>query len=117
MVNYMKVSIYVCAFLTLLNLSGCASVNVSDSKLLDKAESATGVVQSNLSVVPGSKSTSGMNLNFKVQDNHSNIYKCYYVKSMWNESDAICTKLSSDDTDSNDNTPCNDLLRAAGKCK
>ena len=98
-------------------MTGCATTNVSDEKLLDKAESATGVVKNNLSVVPGSKEASGTDLNFKVQDKSQNVYKCYYMKFLWNESDAICTKLNADGSVSNANAAnCNDLLKAAGKC-
>lgn len=102
---------------SVLAMTGCATTNVSDEKLLDKAESATGVVKSNLSVVPNSKEASGTDLNFKVQDKSQNIYKCYYMKFLWNESDAICTKLNADGSAGNANTAnCNDLLKAAGKC-
>ena len=87
---------FVSLFALSVLFAGCASVSVSDEKLLDKAETATGVVKSNLTVVPGSKEASGMDLYFRVQDKQSNIYKCYYAKAMFSESDALCTKLTSD---------------------
>lgn len=103
------------AIASLLSITGCASVNVSDSYLLDKAEMATGIQQSNLTLVQNSKEASGSTLNFKVQDKENNIYRCYYEKILFLKSDAICTKLGETQSSSS-NTNCNDLLKAAGKC-
>ena len=100
----------------MVSLVGCASVNVSDEKLLDKVETATGIVQSNLTVVPGSKEATAMHLYYKVQDKQSNVYKCYYMKAMFSESDALCTKLNADGSEEKISTNCNELLKAAGKC-
>ena len=107
---------FVSLFALSVLFAGCASVSVSDEKLLDKAETATGVVKSNLTVVPGSKEASGMDLYFRVQDKQSNIYKCYYAKAMFSESDAVCTKLTSDGKEEKNAGNCNELLKAAGKC-
>lgn len=101
--------------------SGCGMISgaiVSDEELLDKAETATGIARSNLSIVSESKDPSIDAVNYQVTDREGNLYKCYYTSIVAVDSDAICTKISKDGTAQPANSGnCNALLRAAGKCK
>ncbi|MBR4141601.1 MAG: hypothetical protein IKR42_07440 [Campylobacter sp.] len=108
-------------------LTGCIGTakQPEPSELLDRAEMATGVEQSRLSVVENSLNVEGsaMNstVNYKVKDKKGNIYRCYFTKGMSMagsySSDAICTKLGGDGSSGKKSSGnCNELLRKAGKC-
>ena len=111
----------VIAFLAgVMLINGCAvngdNPRVQD-KLLDKTESATGVLKENLKIVNGSVSSSFDTVNYKAVDNKGSVYKCYYTRSFFVESDSLCTKLDNDGVESKKiSADSNTLLKAAGRC-
>ena len=102
-------------------LGGCGFIKkpmTSEATLLDRAEMATGVEKSNLSVVPDS-----------VRSKNGDIYRCYFTSALVVDSDALCTKIGgAEGTKSSKNSTksskpsmkgskdCNALLKKAGKC-
>lgn len=91
----------------------------SEDSYLDKAEFAVGIKKENLSIVPGSITSSIDSVHFTVTDKKNNYYKCYYTTLMSViDSDALCTKIRNDGSeDKVGSVPnCNALLKAAGKC-
>ncbi len=105
-----------------LSFTGCGMVSqgvTSDDTYLDRAESATGVEKSQLTLDKDSISSDVDSVKFSVYDKQGNRYKCYYSSALPGlyESDAICTKISKDGKVSGGNQGnCNALLKAAGKC-
>ena len=90
-----------------------------EDEYLDRAESATGVDKSLLTLDKDSIRSGLGEVNFDVYDKKGSRYKCYYTSGMpvVYESSAICTKISKDGTQSSGNKGnCNALLKAAGKC-
>lgn len=118
------------ASLTVLLLTGCAAIDkatTSEATLLDKAEFATGINASQLSVVPGSVQGTFDSVEYKVQTKKGQIYRCYYTSMVAVKSDAICTAISDDGApvankkknqknNKSSDQDCNALLRAAGRC-
>lgn len=129
----------------LLSLTGCAAIDkatTSEATLLDKAELATGIEASQLSVVPGSVQGTLDAVEYKVQTKKGRVYRCYYTSMVAVKSDALCTAISKDGqaqkaaktqkalkktTETQKTTKqskpatessseCNALLRAAGRC-
>ena len=106
-------------------LSGCvgSAKQPEPSELLDRAEMATGVDQSKLSVVEDSLNIEGSALNntvnYKVKDKKGNTYRCYFTRAFTTvgsvNSDAVCTKLGGSSSKKS-STNCNELLKRAGKC-
>ncbi|MBQ9292619.1 MAG: hypothetical protein IJ211_05050 [Campylobacter sp.] len=107
-------------------LSGCvgSAKQPEPSELLDRAEMATGVDQSKLSVVEDSLNIEGSALNntvnYKVKDKKGNTYRCYFTRGTLIfggsvNSDAVCTKLGGSSSKKS-STNCNELLKRAGKC-
>ena len=109
---------------TALLLSACgpiASKMTSEAKMLDKAESATGIRASDLTLITDSVSSSLDAVHYRVQDNQGNEYKCYFTSVVAVNSDTVCTKLApagnnQSETTSDDNPSCNALYKKAGKC-
>ena len=94
----------------------------SEATLLDRAEMATGVEKSNLSVVPDSVRSEIDSVHYKVRSKNGDIYRCYFTSALVVDSDALCTKIGgAEGTKSSKNSTksskdCNALLKAAGKC-
>ena len=110
-----------------LTLSGCGAIGKatsSEASLLDKAESATGVSCSQLSIVPESTKAHIDSVHFQVKTKKGVLYKCYYTTLVGAlDSDAVCQEISPDgktvkNTNSNKKSTgnCNALLKAAGRC-
>lgn len=105
-----------------LSFTGCGMVSqgiTSEDTYLDRAESATGVDKSQLTLDKDSISGSLDSVNFDVYDKQGNRYKCYFGSALpvIYESSAMCTKISKDGSKSSGNQGhCNELLKAAGKC-
>ena len=105
-----------------LSFAGCGMVSsqiTSENDYLDRAESATGVDKSQLTLDKDSISSDLGTVNFNVYDKQGNRYKCYFTSGMpvVYESSAMCTKISKDGSKSSGNQGhCNELLKAAGKC-
>ena len=113
-------------------LGGCGFIKkpmTSEATLLDRAEMATGVEKSNLSVVPDSVRSEIDSVHYKVRSKNGDIYRCYFTSALVVDSDAHCTKIggaegtksSKNSTKSSkpstkDSKGCNALLKAAGKC-
>ena len=113
-------------------LGGCGFIKkpmTSEATLLDRAEMATGVEKSNLSVVPDSVRSEIDSVHYKVKSKNGDIYRCYFTSALVVDSDALCTKIggaegtksSKNSTKSSkpstkDSKGCNALLKAAGKC-
>lgn len=97
-------------------LCGCGYIKkpfVSNESLLDKAEMATGIDQSNLRIVQDSVVSEVDSVHFKVKDNKGNTYRCYFTSIVAVDSDAVCTKLGAN---GNETQKCNAVYKAAGKC-
>ena len=113
-------------------LGGCGFIKkpmTSEATLLDRAEMATGVEKSNLSVVPDSVRSEIDSVHYKVRSKNGDIYRCYFTSALVVDSDALCTKIGgAEGTKSSKNSTksskpstkgskdCNALLKAAGKC-
>ena len=101
-------------------MTGCGIISeqvTSEETMLDKAETATGISKSSLSIVPGSVDSSLDAVNFSVKDQQGNTYKCYFTSVVAVTSDALCTKITKDGKEEPANQgQCNALLKAAGKC-
>lgn len=100
-------------------LGGCGMISeqvTSEDTMLDKAETATGIIKSNLTLVKDSVHSSIDAVNFNVTDKQGNLYKCYFTSAIAVTSDALCTKISADGSEAGP-TNCNPLLKAAGKCQ
>ncbi|MCD8339818.1 MAG: hypothetical protein LUC43_06435 [Burkholderiales bacterium] len=141
---FTKKAIHVLAFTSIFvltaSLAGCMSIpaftktDFTDEELLDKAEFAIGVERSELSLVPGSVMNDKHSVQYQIKDVTGATYRCYfnYTSDMGitgkstNTSDAVCSKIGhAGDTTTKGNKaraskkstgPCNDLLRAAGRC-
>lgn len=124
----MKILHFVLVAILAVSFSGCAKFLMSkvpeqsEAKMLDKAETATGIESSKLAVVADSVNITDDTVNYKIKTKKGQIYKCYYtVFNSWvpgslsGESDAICTKIGGKDAGKSTGK-CNELLRAAGKC-
>lgn len=115
-----KQSLSIIAIATILTACGSiSSKTTSEATMIDKAETATGVRASELSVVPGSVTSSMDAVNYRVKDTRGNEYKCYFTSIVAVTSDAVCTKLGAsggDNAKKQNNPNCNALLQAAGRC-
>lgn len=110
----------------IVSLTGCAAIDkatTSEATLLDKAEFATGIEASQLSVVPGSVQGSLDAVEYKVKTKKGQVYRCYYTSMIAVKSDAVCTAVSKGGKAEQAarkrkaaNGECNALLRAAGRC-
>jgi len=106
-------------------LGGCGFIKkpmTSEATLLDRAEMATGVEKSNLSVVPDSVRSEIDSVHYKVKSKNGDIYRCYFTSALVVDSDALCTKIGgaegtkSSKPSTKGSKDCNALLKAAGKC-
>lgn len=119
-----KFAAFVCAAFGSLALTGCGHISknfVSDADLIDKAESATGVDASRLSVVPGSVKAEMDSIHYKVKSKGGQTWNCYFTTAVAISSDAVCKKVGTKGKDpvvrrKKAADDCNDLLRAAGRC-
>lgn len=106
----------------LVTLTACGTISsktTSEATMIDKAETATGVRASELSIVPNSVTSSMDAVNYRVKDTRGNEYKCYFTSVVAVTSDAVCTKLGASNNgrgQSSNNSNCNALLQAAGRC-
>ncbi|WP_297901617.1 hypothetical protein [uncultured Campylobacter sp.] len=106
-------------------LGGCGFIKkpmTSEATFLDRAEMATGVEKSNLSVVPDSVRSEIDSVHYKVRSKNGDIYRCYFTSALVVDSDALCTKIvgtegiKSSKNSTKSSKDCNALLKAAGKC-
>ena len=104
-------------------ISGCGVISKgtsSDNKMLDKAEFATGIDRSQLSIVPDSVTGDLDSVNYKVKTKSGQIYRCYFTSVVAVDSDAICTPIDKSGNvlknKKGNKGNCNALLKAAGKC-
>ena len=120
-----KTPIFLSLALGSLLLSGCGHISknfVSEADMVDKAELATGVDASRLSVVPGSVKAEMDSIHFKVKSKGGQTWNCYFTTAVAISSDAVCKKVGSKGKDpvvrkqKKEADDCNALLRAAGRC-
>ena len=102
-------------------LGGCGFIKkpmTSEATLLDRAEMATGVEKSNLSVVPDSVRSEIDSVHYKVRSKNGDLYRCYFSSVIVVDSDVLCTKIvgAAGSTGSGKGGNCNALLKKAGKC-
>ena len=104
-------------------LAGCGHISknfVSDEDMIAKAEFATGIDASRLSVVKGSVKAEMDSIHYQVRTKGGAKYSCYFTTAVAVSSDAVCKKISSKGKDPIKKPvkkeDCNDLLRAAGRC-
>ena len=113
----------VAAASTLL-LVGCGHISknfVSEEDMIDKAEFATGIDKSRLSIVKGSVKSEMDSIHYQVKTKGGAKYSCYFTTLVATTSDAVCKKIGSKGKDPVVKKPakdddCNALLRAAGRC-
>ena len=118
----MKIKQSLALIAILATLTACGTISsktTSEATMIDKAETATGVCASELSIVPNSVTSSMDAVNYRVKDTRGNEYKCYFTSVVAVTSDAICTKLGASNGNhakKQNNPNCNALLQAAGRC-
>ena len=110
------------------SLYGCGHVSntvLTDEILLDKAEMATVVRQSELTLIKREGSIDSVEYSVETKD--GDVYRCYFTSLVAINSDAVCkkintskkfkgTKSSIKQNSKKENQKCNALLKAAGKC-
>ena len=109
---------------TALLLTGCGHISknfVSNDDMLAKAEFATGVDASRLSIVDGSVRSEMDSIHYKVKSKGGQTWNCYFTTAIALSSDAVCKKVGSKGKDpvvrkKPAGDDCNALLRAAGRC-
>lgn len=102
-------------------LGGCGFIKkpmTSEATLLDRAEMATGIDKSNLTVVPDSVRSEIDSVHYKVRSKNGDLYRCYFSSVIVVDSDVLCTKIvgAAGSTGSGKGGNCNALLKKAGKC-
>ncbi len=107
-------------------LSGCGHLGkgmANDAEMLDKAEFATGIDRSQLSVVPGSAEGQIDSVHFRVKSLDGQMFRCCYTTMLVMKSDALCTPIDKtgkafekQKSRARKDGNCNALLRAAGRC-
>lgn len=102
-------------------LGGCGFIKkpmTSEATLLDRAEMATGIDKSNLTVVPDSVKSEIDSVHYKVRSKNGDLYRCYFSSVIVVDSDVLCTKIvgAVGSTGSGKGGNCNALLKKAGKC-
>ena len=107
-------------------MTGCGHLGKSMAKpeqLLDKAEFATGIDRSQLSVVEGSVEGTMDSVQYRVKAKNGKVFRCYYTTIIYTTSDAICTPIDrsgrameQQKKKTREDGNCNELLRAAGRC-
>jgi len=104
--------------------TGCASVAVGDDVLVQRTSFALGVNPDQFTI--SDRTDSGVRTDYRVHTKSGKNYACYVTGTISVTgrivSDAVCSasgsgsKATSKESKSND-TSCNALLSAAGKCK
>lgn len=119
----MRRSLIAVAALSALFLAGCGHISknfVSDADMIAKAEFATGIEASRLSIVPGSVKSEMDSIHYRVKTKGGATYACYFTTIVATTSDAICKKIGTKGKDPAKKAvkkeDCNELLRAAGRC-
>jgi lipoprotein len=101
-------------------LGGCGFIKkpmTSEATLLDRAEMATGIDKSNLTVVPDSVKSEIDSVHYKVRSKNGDLYRCYFSSVIVVDSDVLCTKIvGAGGTGGSKSGNCNALLKKAGKC-
>ena len=102
-------------------LGGCGFIKkpmTSEATLLDRAEMATGIDKSNLTVVPDSVKSEIDSVHYKVRSKNGDLYRCYFSSVIVVDSDVLCTKIvgAGGGTGGSKSGNCNALLKKAGKC-
>ncbi len=107
-------------------LSGCGHIGkalATSEAMLDKAEFATGVDRSQLSVIEGSVTGSMDSVEYRVRTRSGQIFRCHYATAIAIQSDAVCTPVDKTGRQMQEqkqrtirNGRCNALLHAAGRC-
>lgn len=104
-------------------LAGCASVAVTEDALVQRTSFALGVSADHFTI--SNRVDSGVRTDYDVHTQAGKDYACYVTGTVSvtgrTVSDAICkarqgTAQASQSTKESD-SPCNDLLKAAGKCE
>ena len=121
----MKKTALIIAALSVLTLSGCGHISknfVSEDTPIEKAEFATGIEASRLSVVKGSVKPELDSIHYQVKTKGGATYRCYFTSAIAITSDAVCKKIGSKGKDpvkknrQKNAEGCNALLKAAGRC-
>lgn len=121
-----KLKISLSMIIASLMLSGCGHIGKSiatDETMLDKAEFATGIDRSQLSVIEGSVEGTMDSVQYRVKAKNGKVFRCYYTTILYTTSDALCTPIDKDGTameqqkkKNREDGNCNALLKAAGRC-
>ena len=92
----MKKTAFIITALSALTLSGCGHISknfVSEDTLIDKAEFATGIDASRLSVVKGSVKPELDSIHYQVKTKGGATYRCYFTSAIAITSDAVAPPL------------------------
>lgn len=102
-------------------LSSCASVAVQDNAIETNTASSLGLEKGTFKI--SDRQDDGIKTTYTVQTNSGKKYSCYVTGTISvvgrTVSDAVCQEIgrsSAKQTSGDTNTPCNALLKAAGKC-
>lgn len=105
-------------------IAGCASVAVNEDVLTQRTSSALGLNPSQFTI--SGRTDSGVRTDYSVRTMSGKNYACY-VTGMFSlvgraVSDAVCSEVNAgadaaSQKSKSGGSPCNALLKAAGKCK
>ena len=100
-------------------LSSCASVAVQDNAIETNTASSLGLEKGTFKI--SDRQDDGIKTTYTVQTNSGKKYSCYVTGTISvvgrTVSDAVCQEIGKPAKQISDtNTPCNALLKAAGKC-
>ncbi len=117
----MKFFRYIFAVAVIYAFSGCASVAVKDEDIRKRTSFALGMDAKYFKI--SNRNDDGMRTEYLVTTTNGAKYNCYIAGTFSITgkvvSDAVCSKLGNPNgrVPTSKAGPCNDLLRAAGRCK
>ena len=113
--------LFLSGVLSLFLVTGCASMAVGEDALTQRTSVALGLAPDQFTI--SNRSDSGVRTDYSVRTASGKIYSCYVTGTVTvigkTVSDAVCTETQSGASQGQAAAAgtCNDLLRAAGKCK
>ena len=120
----MKKSLFIAFMLPVFFATGCASVAVSNDSIVNSTAMALSIDKNAFTV--SDRVDSGIKTTYTVKTNSGEKYSCYVTGSVSivgrTVSDAICSKPGTEankkatDQPAKNDSSCNALLKAAGKC-
>ncbi len=120
----MKKTLFIALTLPVFFATGCASVAVSNDSIVNRTSIALSIDKSAFTI--SDRVDSGVKTTYNVKTNSGDNYSCYVTGGVSvvgrTVSDAICSKSGAEinkkatEKPSKNDSSCNALLKAAGKC-